>query len=198
MPIKAVIFDLDGTLTKPWFKFDVIRAEIGLSQEAGPILEAMEKMTPEDKLRAEEILRRYEHLAITESTLNPGAKETLLALREMDIPIGVLTRNEKVNAATVLDMHGLIVDVVVGREDGPAKPDAFGVHEICRRFGVDPSQTLVVGDFLFDLLAAKAAGARAVLITTHEKADDFASHAEFTIENIEQILQIIKNENSIA
>ena len=44
MKIKAVIFDLDGTITKPYLDFDKIRQEMGLAADAGPLLEIMEKM----------------------------------------------------------------------------------------------------------------------------------------------------------
>ena len=49
MSIKAVIFDLDGTITRPFFDFDAIREEMGLDRNAGPVLEAMEKMTPQQR-----------------------------------------------------------------------------------------------------------------------------------------------------
>jgi len=58
MPIKAVIFDLDGTITRPYFDFDAIREEMGLDRNSGPVLEAMEKrpwpnrnLTPVQKKR---------------------------------------------------------------------------------------------------------------------------------------------------
>lgn len=45
MAIEAVIFDLDGTITQPYFDFDAMREEIGLAKDSGPILESMEKRT---------------------------------------------------------------------------------------------------------------------------------------------------------
>ena len=39
MPIRAVIFDLDGTITQPYLDFDGIREEMGLEKNGGPILE---------------------------------------------------------------------------------------------------------------------------------------------------------------
>lgn len=197
MQIKAVIFDLDGTITQPYFDFDSIREEIGLARDSGPILESMEKMTPQQRQRAEEILDYHEQKALRESKLNPDAAETLLQLREAGIRIGVLTRNKKSNAVALADKHRLRFDAIVGREDGPVKPDAFGVLELCRRFGVEPAQTLLVGDYLFDLLCAKAAGAVAVLLTNHNIAGDFAEHADFCIENISEILEIIMNRNNM-
>ena len=195
MAIEAVIFDLDGTITQPYFDFDVMREEIGLAKDSGPILESMEKMTAEQRNRAEQILRSHEEKAVMESRLNPGAKRTLSALRAAGIRIGVLTRNRRSNALAIAKKHNLKLDAVVDREDGPVKPDAFGVLRLCEQFSVKPQDTLVVGDYLFDLLCAKAAGAVAVLLANHQHADEFAEHADFCIENISGILQIIKEKN---
>ena len=193
MSIKAVIFDLDGTITQPYFDFDAIRQEMGLDRNCGPVLEQMQKMTPQQRQRAEKILHSHEQRAVAESKLNPGAKQTLDALREAGISIGILTRNRRSNALAIARKHGLKFDAIVDREDGPVKPDAFGVLRICRQFAVKPEETLVVGDYLFDLLSAKAAGAVSVLLANHTKADEFARHADFRIERINEIIQIIED-----
>ncbi|MHC4193148.1 MAG: HAD family hydrolase [Planctomycetota bacterium] len=192
MSVKAVIFDLDGTITQPFFDFDAIREEMGLAKDSGPVLESMRKMSPERRKEAERILHSHESRAVTESKLNAGARETLDALRRAGIPIGILTRNKRSNAMAVAEKHNLQFDAVVDREDGPAKPDAFGVVEICQQFGVRPEEALVVGDYLYDLLCAKAAGAVPVLLANSNNAK-FAEHADFTIERIDQILEIIED-----
>jgi HAD superfamily hydrolase (TIGR01509 family) len=191
MQIKAVIFDLDGTITQPFIDFEAILRDMGYPPQAGPILELMKKMTRQQRDEAEKILLAYEEKAVTESTLNPGAKETLAELRSRGIPIGILTRNKKENAFAVAKKHDLKFDAVVGREEGPAKPDAFGVLHLCRQFGITPQEALVVRDYLFDLLCARAADAVAVLLKNHQKADEFVEHADFVVENIADILKII-------
>jgi HAD superfamily hydrolase (TIGR01509 family) len=191
MPIKAVIFDLDGTITQPYFDFDVIREEIGLAKDSGPVLESMKKMTAQQRQDAEKILYYHEQKAVTESKLNANAKQTLSALRTAGIHIGVLTRNRRSNALAIARKHKLKFDTVIGREDGPVKPDAFGVLRICEQFGVEPEEIMLVGDYLFDLLCAKAAGAVAVLLANHNQADEFAEHADFCIDDISRILEII-------
>jgi len=196
MSIKAVIFDLDGTITQPYFDFDTIREEIGLPRDSGPVLESMAKMNPEQRRQAEEILYCHEEKAVLESKLNPGARQTLDALRHAGISIGILTRNKRSNALAIARKHNLKFDAIVDREDGPVKPDAFGVLRICQQFAVMPEQTLVVGDYLFDLLCARAAGAVAVLLANHRKANEFAKYADFCIEKIDQVLQIIEHRNS--
>jgi len=182
MPIRAVIFDLDGTITQPYLDFDAIRREIGLGEDGGPVLEAMEKMPPQQRRRTEEILHYHEEKALAASQLNEGAEETLACLRDRDIHVGVLTRNRKCNALAIAEKHGLHFDAVLGREDGPVKPDAFGVRHLCRHFGVEPAE-------------ARAAGAVGVLIVNHGKAGTFAEHADFTIEKLSEILRIIDEKN---
>ena len=193
MRIKAVIFDLDGTITNPFFDFDAIRREMGYPPDAGPILELMKNMTQQQRDEAERILLAHEEKAVEESKLNPGAKETLTELRRREILIGILTRNRRGNAVAVAKKHGLKFDAVVGREEGPVKPDAFGVLHLCGQFSVMPQESLVVGDYLFDLLCARAADAVPVLLKNHHKADEFAKHADFVINNIADVLKIIDN-----
>ncbi len=195
MPIRAVIFDLDGTITQPYFDFDAIRVEIGIGRNDGPVLEAMEKMTAKQRQRAERILHYHEEKALAASTLNPGASETLVELRRRGLPVGILTRNTKCNAQAIAEKHALHFDSIVGREDGPVKPDAFGVLHLCRQFGVEPGQAMLVGDYLYDLLCARAAGATAVLITNHRDAGHFVAQADFAIERLDEILQIIDDRN---
>jgi HAD superfamily hydrolase (TIGR01549 family) len=193
MRIKAVIFDLDGTITNPFFDFDAIRREMGYPPDAGPILELMKNMTHQQRDEAERILLAHEERAVAESILNPGAKETLTELRRREILIGILTRNRQANAVAVAKKHGLKFDAVVGREEGPVKPDAFGVLHLCGQFSIMPQESLVVGDYLFDLLCARAADAVPVLLKNHHKADEFAKHADFVINNIADVLKIIDN-----
>jgi len=193
MKIKAVIFDLDGTITEPYLNFDTIRAEISLSPDAGPLLEAMEKMSPAERKKAEEILYKHEQAAIEHSTLNAGADETLKQLRQMGINIGVMTRNTRSNASAVAKKHNIKFDAVVDRNDGPVKPDPFGVKMLCKHFKVQPQETLVVGDYLFDLQSAKTAGAAAVLIKTGKNAEQFAALADYTIDSLPEIIDIINS-----
>jgi phosphoglycolate phosphatase-like HAD superfamily hydrolase len=50
-----------------------------------------------------------------------------------------------------------------------------------------------VGDYLFDLQSAKAAGATAVLIKTGKNADKFGAFADYIIDSLTEIIDIIKS-----
>lgn len=182
---------MDGTITEPLLNFDVIRHEMGITKECGSVLEALSKMPPAERQKATEILLRHEDEASRQSTLNPGVLETLNALRLRSLPLGILTRNSLESTRIVLEKHALEFDGIVTRETGPIKPDAFGVVYLCEQFGTVPASALVVGDYLHDLLTARNAGAVSVLLKTHKEADQFEQFADFSIDRIEEVVQIV-------
>jgi HAD superfamily hydrolase (TIGR01549 family) len=191
MPIKAVIFDLDGTITRSYLDFNVIRCEMGLSVDSGPILEAMERMSDEDRLRAETILNKHESEAVAASELNEGAAELLVQLRKWGMRLGILTRNTRENADAVLSKHALEFDCIVGRHDAPVKPNAAGVLLLCRHFGISPQESLVVGDYVHDVLCANAAGATSVLLSVDGRSRQFAEHADYTVKKLSELVHIV-------
>ena len=186
--MRAVIFDMDGTLTKPCLDFDAIRAEMGMPPE--PILEAMARMSAEERARADAILVRHEAEAAANSELNDGAAETIRALAGHGMRMALLTRNSRVSVAKVLSVHGLPFDHVYTREDGPLKPSPEPVATLCRALAVPPAETLVVGDYLFDILAGKAAGAPTALIIHDKPAPDYANQADHVIRRLGEVLSI--------
>ncbi len=193
MTIEAVIFDLDGTITQPYLDFDKMREEMGLARDAEPILEALEGVPEAHRLKCLELLRLREAEAVDNSCLNPGARETLATLKTQGIPVAILTRNTQDNARRVLRRHDLTVDLVVGREEGPLKPDPGGVFTICRKLKAEPKKTLFVGDYLHDMLCAVAAGAIPVLLMSHGNAGAFRQHASFAIESLDEIVPIVRD-----
>jgi HAD superfamily hydrolase (TIGR01509 family) len=161
---RAVIFDLDGTLTEPLLDFDAIRAEIGL--RAGlPILEQLRDASAAEQARAEVILRRHEDDAIEQAVLSDGCLELLSLLHARQVPHGILTRNTRRAVDRFCQRFGLTFAGSYTREDGPPKPAPDGVLALCARFGVAPAETVTIGDFKFDILAGRAAGCRTVLLT---------------------------------
>lgn len=185
---RAVIFDLDGTLTVPVLDFDRIRAEIGVE---GPVLEAVEALTGAARERAERILDDHEQHAARGSTLQPGAAEVLAELRRRGIPCAILTRNSRASLETVLSRHSLTADALRTREDGARKPSPAPVLDLCARLGVPPEETLVVGDYLFDLQAARSAGAVAVLLVDGDNRR-FREDADHTIDDLREILELVR------
>ena len=186
---SAVLFDLDGTLTVPYLDFDAIRAELGLPP--GPILEAMARMEPVERARAEQVLDRHERDAAEHSTLQPGAARTVAGLRRHGWRVGVLTRNTRHWTRYVLAKHGVEVDGLRCRDDGAVKPAAEPVLELCAELRADPRTSWVVGDHLFDILAGAAAGARTILLIGDGAPPEYAHRANHVVTTLDAVSGLI-------
>lgn len=187
MPIRGVIFDLDGTLIDSQLDFEAMRRDMGFA--AGrPILETIETLPdPVYQARCHDILRQHEHQGALRATLMPGARELLAELTRRDIPQAILTRNSREMTKLTLQRLDLQFSVVVAREDAPPKPDPAGLLHICRAWGFDVTEVLFVGDFHFDLLAGRAAGIATVLYAPDQRPD-YANDAEYVIERLNDLL----------
>lgn len=184
----AVIFDLDGTLTKPFLDFDAIRAELGVQ---GPILEAMETMSAVDRRRAEAVLVAREREAAENASLHDGAEEVIGECRRLGYAVAILTRNSRVNVEHILRKFGLSVDALRTREDGAIKPSPEPVLSLCDELQAAPQRSWMVGDYLFDILSGKAAGTRTVLMIGEGDEPDFAKKADHVIRRLGELSTIL-------
>ncbi len=78
-----------------------------------------------------------------------------------DVVLGVVTGKSRRGLGAVLRLHGLERTFFTMRtaDDCPSKPHPAMVTECCREAGIDETDTLVVGDAVFDMQMAAAAGA---------------------------------------
>lgn len=170
--IRGVIFDLDGTLVDSQLDFAAMRREMCLAEDV-PILEALARLVPTDAARCREVLLKHELAGAERATLLPGARELCQQLTARGIPQAIATRNSRQITRATLAKLNLRFDPVMTRDDGPVKPDPWPVHNACSLWGVLPEETVVIGDFRFDIECGRSAGSRTVLLTHPQ---DAASH----------------------
>lgn len=167
---KAVLFDFDGTLSKPGsLDFRVIKKELGCPPES-PVLEWILEQPEAERLRAMERLHTFESEGAERSRPNAGAEQIIKDLRAGGLKVGLITRNSLSSVARALDnFEGLSIrhmDVLVTRDDPLApKPSPEGILHAARKLGVEPRELVVVGDFIFDVEAGSRAGAVTVFLT---------------------------------
>lgn len=84
--------------------------------------------------------------------------------RRETVLLGVVTGKSRRGLAAVLKRHELETAFFTVRtaDDCPSKPHPAMVLECCAEAGIDPSDTIVVGDAVYDMQMAKAAGATAI------------------------------------
>jgi len=190
MPIRGIIFDLDGTLVDSQLDFDQIRRDLHLSSGT-PILEAVEAMPAgRHKDRSLAILREHEMRGARRATLMPGAAEFLADTKDRGIEQGLLTRNSRESTQLVLDRLGLNFSQVVTRDDAPVKPEPDGLLQISAAWRISVDEILFVGDYLFDLEAGRRAGIRTVLYL-RDGTPEYADIADFTIRNFAEVHGIL-------
>jgi len=188
--LEGVIFDLDGTITKPYIDFPALKREIGISPNK-LILEHLATLEGAELERATRILERCELEAAENSELNDHFREVWSYLKRQGIKTAILTRNSRTCVEIVLRKHHLSFDLVVAREDAPPKPSEAPVLLISRRLSIPTDKLLLIGDVKYDIWAGKAAGVKTVLLTNGKEPDPSAE-ADWTISSFQELIPILE------
>jgi beta-phosphoglucomutase-like phosphatase (HAD superfamily) len=121
--IDAVLFDFDGTLTRPGaLDFSVIKRAIGCP-DGTPVLEFMAGV--DDRQQRRRIwpgsLDRFELDGAAASRPNHGAEQLVATIRKAGLPVGILTRNSRASvvkaSGELLNLSMADIDVLITRED---------------------------------------------------------------------------------
>jgi len=190
MKIKGVIFDMDGTITEPFFDFVKIKEEAGIGDV--DMLDYLAKAPVAERERVQAIMTRFEDAGVAEAKLNRGARELLDHLAGRGMPTALLTRNTRRSVDGVCRKLNLKFDIVVTREDGPYKPAPEPIWQIAKRWGVKAAEVLMVGDYKWDVLCAKNAGAPCALLINGEGEPEWAKDATYVITRLTEVIEIIE------
>ena len=188
MTVKAVLTDMDGTITR--FNLDYMgmrRKALGLLQEAGvsrpgfsdqiSIYVMMKELRPtisadrydEIKRRIYEAIEKIEIDSAKDAQLTLGAKEALNELKQMKKRLVVVTNNGRLGTEQTLERLGLtgMFDGVVTRDHADElKPDPEMVLKALDVAGARPDEAILVGDSIIDIKAAGAVSVRSVAVPT--------------------------------
>jgi HAD superfamily hydrolase (TIGR01509 family) len=186
---QGVIFDLDNTLVSSSLNFKHIRAEIGCTEHTD-LLTYIEQLPEVEAQAAMDIVLSHEYQDAESAILMPGVVECLAALAEQNIKMAVVTRNCQHAAQLKLAKTGLKFDIVLTRDDAPAKPDPTALLQVADSWQVNPSQCIYVGDFLFDIQAADNAKMDSCLYILDGRPD-YADAATHTIEHFSQLTKLV-------
>jgi HAD superfamily hydrolase (TIGR01549 family) len=185
---RAILFDMDGTLTAPMLDFPRIKAEMGIGSR--PILEALAELPADARRIAEEVLHRHEETAAADSTLNPGCVELLDWLARRNISVALITRNSLTSVRTVMRRHGLAIDVLITRDDGRFKPDPHPLHLACQRLNMPPADVWMVGDGRYDVEAGVAAKIKTVWVS-HGREPDFDTKPWRVVRDLVELTEML-------
>jgi len=194
-PVNAVLFDMDGTITRPVLDFGAIRRAIGVT-DGVPVLEYLDRLDEPERERGHAILEQFESEAAENAEFNDGIPELLSFLDEVGLPIGVVTRNSRRSIGITLRQLGFQVAASVAREDAPVKPSPEPVLLAARQVGVEPDYCLFVGDYDFDVVAGAAAGMRTALIPCRPPGPN-SPKPDILVGNARDLIPIIRRLNGL-
>lgn len=182
MTVKAVVFDLDGTVASFNLDYMIVRSDVrGMLMKKGlpasvllsneSIFEMLKKTEiflknngkserAIQKVRNEAlaIAEKYELEAAKTTGLLPGVVETLKALKKMSLKLGLCTINSDKSTNYILKRFGLagFFDVVITRNKVKhVKPNIEHLEATLKALKVNPDEALLVGDGTRDMQCAR-------------------------------------------
>lgn len=161
--IKAVLLDMDGTITEPYIDWRGLREEIG-APEGTPLLDYIYSLPGDEREKALGALEEREEEAALNAPLEEGARELIRELRAKGVRTALVTNSNRRCAEIVLGRLGVRTDLILSREDGRIKPSPELILKAVDLLGVGPEEVVMVGNGSYDLMASEAAGVRFVLL----------------------------------
>lgn len=186
-PIRAVLFDLDGTLAdtapdlgaalntlrrqadldelplstiRPW----VSKGARGLIQGGFGVASG----APQTAALVDALLDHYASAVCVQTRLFPGMDRVLDQIESRGLSWGIVTNKPRRFTHPLMDGLGLSQRagcLICGDTLPVRKPDPAPIRLACEQLGVSPSIVVMVGDDRRDILAARAAGAWCVAAT---------------------------------
>ena len=210
MQIKLIIFDLDGTLVdtsgditnalnyalKPYGLRD-LTVEDTMKMVGEGITRLIEKILENERIQMRDtVIKRFldyysEHL-VDFSTLYPHVRETLEKLD--GYKKAVISNKREYLSIRLLDKLDLLkyFDLVVGSDTtSERKPSAVPVIYVFTKLGVNPDESIIVGDSNYDIEAGKKAGLKTVAVTYGYRERQYLIDADYIIDSIKDLLTLL-------
>lgn len=211
--IRAVLFDLDGTLTNTLEDIaDAMNRSLRLHELPEWPLDAYRYLVGDGaKKLAERAVRDRQELALSvqreyqayyekhtrvKSRPYAGVPEMLRALQSHGMPLAVFSNKPDADTKGVVGYFfpDVAFAEVRGQVEGvPVKPDPAGALATAEKLGVSPDEVLYLGDTATDMCCAKNAGMHPVGVLWGFRTEDElrSSGAEFIIAEPAEVLQIL-------
>jgi phosphoglycolate phosphatase len=217
MPLRNILFDLDGTLTEPalgitnCYRYALrslgrpTPAQSDLLKFIGPpmrqsfavILGADDKELIE---RAVALYREeFARTGLYENEVYAGVREMLAELRGADLRLFVATSKLTEYSVRILqhfDLAQFVVSVHGAAPDGSLDDKAYLVARLLREEGLDPAESAMIGDREHDIIAARRNGLRAVGVAYGygSRAELNAAGADFICESPSEVAALMLNQ----
>lgn len=187
------IFDLDGTLTQPVHDFEYIRRQLGFAPGAD-ILATIARQSDDVRPELQRRLDELELFYASKAKASDGALRLLQKLAENDCRLGILTRNKKEIAISSLQAIGAADffpdNAVIGRDQAAVKPDPQGINILLDRWQARADDTVMLGDFRYDLEVGRAAGVATIHVDSRA-GQSWPALTDLKVPSLKHLLYLI-------
>lgn len=157
------------------------------------ILEALSALPREEAAAKHTRLADWEMEIAGRSEAEPDAVRLVEALVEGGARLGIFTRNGREITARTLEVTGLSpyfpeADRVT-RDCAPAKPLPDGLIDLLGRWGAQPRDAVMLGDWHYDIDAGRAAGCKTVLVDRDDSRYPWADRADVVVRRLDLVLE---------
>ncbi len=227
MTIRAVIFDLDGTIVVFNIDFRAVRAEVrsflinaGIPASVLSVNESIFEMLKKTEIflknneKTQEVIQKtrekalgiaekFELEAAKTTTLLPGVLETLKVLKKMNLKSGLCTNNSEKTVNYILNRFKIAdyFDAVTPRNKVKnVKPNSEHLETTLNALNVNPNETVVVGDGSMDMIPAQELKAIAVGLATEASLQKelISSGADYIITTIADLPILMQRINKTS
>ena len=217
MRYSCVVFELDGTLVDTTACMTVSLNEVLAAHDRRAVDAAQVRKLAPEGMRT--VLRRsfvatgpalndarlgaalerfrasYQGRLLELTRPGPDLLPTLRRLRERGVSLNVLTNRHEQTAMRLVEHFELTqhLDFLVAGDMGvERKPDPAGLQQIMASAGVDPSQTVLIGNARNDLLTARNGGVSyAICSPFAERSHLIAQGADYVLHRLEQVANLV-------
>lgn len=213
MPIKLIIFDLDGTLVdssiditnainyaiRPYgIKPLTVKETIsfvgeGITRLMEKVVERSQTKEIDKNILVDRFLSYYSEHLIDNTIVYPKVKETLEKLEGYKKAV-ISNKRESLSIRLLNDL-GLLryFDLVVGSDTTPErKPSPVPIIYALSKLGIVPEETIIVGDSNFDVEAGRAAGIKTVAVTYGYRSLELLKGADCIIDRFDKLILCIE------
>jgi len=170
--LKAVIFDLDGTLIRLPINYPKLLQRLqnlfDTKEELKPLMPSIIKFSGNDVIlqkKAFEIISEEEFLAMDNYEIIVGAKEILEYFKENKFVLALITMQGRQIAEKILNrLAPSIFEHIITRDESNDRLEQ--IQKTIKYCRLEPNQTLVIGDRIHDVKCAKLANCVPILFKT--------------------------------
>ncbi|MFX1251309.1 MAG: HAD family hydrolase [Promethearchaeota archaeon] len=141
---------------------------------------------------------KAEEVMVNNSFLLPMTSVTIKKLSERGYLLGIVSTKFAYRIQEILQRNELdqYFKVIIGGENVEKfKPAPEGILKACNRIGIDPKETIFVGDSVVDIKAGKAAGVNTAIgvLTGRTKKTDFLTiGTDLILNSIQDLLSYLQ------